>query len=225
MVEIDFSLNYHYVCFIDILGFSNMVKSDCETPKGGEQYIEKLYHVHNDLLVKDLVPGLNKIQFSDSVVLSAPFVNDKKQFEDFLVVVAKYQFSLFEENILTRGGIAHGKHFINDTFMFSYGLMEAYKLETISKYPRVLLSKDLVELIFPGKTFSSTSIIKQENDEEYFLDYFSLGKEDEIKHKIEEIISQNSPGEYSIKPKVRWLIDYYNFKFPQNPITPTSRFI
>ena len=35
-------LNNHFVAFVDLLGFSNMVNYDCERPDGEQQYIEIL---------------------------------------------------------------------------------------------------------------------------------------------------------------------------------------
>ena len=40
MLEGQIDLDYSIVAFVDILGFSNMVKSDCENKSGSTRYFE-----------------------------------------------------------------------------------------------------------------------------------------------------------------------------------------
>jgi hypothetical protein len=137
----------HFVAFLDILGFSNMVKFDFESSSQYKTYLNKLFQIYNyTSKLHDSNLDLNVMQFSDSIVLSVPF--SKEFFSSFISVIAKYQYDLFCEGILCRGGIAYGKHFFQEGFLFSNGLIDAYKIESeTAKHPRIVVSTDLIELI------------------------------------------------------------------------------
>ena len=96
-------LTSHFVAFIDILGFSEMVRSDCES-SNSPKYLELLYESHvraAALLGKDLEAGL--IQFSDSIVFSRPF--DLLSLGGFISAVATFQRSMLCDGLLCRGAL------------------------------------------------------------------------------------------------------------------------
>jgi hypothetical protein len=54
----------HFVAFIDLLGFSNMVKHGCESPETAHKYINKLKATHKQTKdLKDEIKDLQLIQF------------------------------------------------------------------------------------------------------------------------------------------------------------------
>ena len=61
----------HFVAFIDVLGFAEMVKHDTEAGDGDLLFVERLYEVHAAII--DLVGksglSIKLTQFSDSIVL------------------------------------------------------------------------------------------------------------------------------------------------------------
>ncbi|WP_249860044.1 hypothetical protein [Paenibacillus konkukensis] len=203
-----------FVAFIDLLGFSNMVKQDLEAPNGNERYIEKLYDIHQETLAitkSTLDMELNLIQFSDSVVLATPFIKEK--FEDFLKVISRYQHDLFCKGILSRGGIAYGKHFYKDGFMFSLGLIEAYRIESnVARFPRIVVSSDLMELIYPEKIHPETLPVIEENDGQIFLDYLSEINIEVLNSQRDLILRQAQSMNTSIREKYIWLMEYINHK-------------
>ncbi len=210
----DYILDYYFVAFVDILGFSNMVSQDCESPAENKQYISKLLKVHQDTanLSSSTLP-LQITQFSDSIVIVLPY--DENKFPKFLEVIAGYQYNLFCEGILCRGGVAYGQHFQNGTFMFSNGLIEAYNLEVkLAKYPRIIVSSDLMDLLYPDRTLLSSLNLIKENDNVFFLDYLKHGDQSICLTALEGILNVTNKTNAQYSSKHRWLIEYLYFTFP-----------
>ena len=170
-------LESHFVAFIDILGFSEMVRHDCES-SNSPKYLDILHKSHvqaTEILGEDLQTGL--IQFSDSIVFSRAF--DLAALDGFISSVANLQKSMFKNGLLCRGGITFGKHFVKDRFMFSKGMIDAYHLESLkAKFPRVIISENLLELAEPKINLSSLKLLRAD-DGLTFVDYLSPDSEDE----------------------------------------------
>jgi hypothetical protein len=199
----------HFVAFIDILGFSEMVRADCES-SDAPKHLERLYDSHvaaSASLGGDLQSGL--IQFSDSIVFSRPF--DLAALPDFLRSVGDWQKSLLLEGFLCRGGVTFGKHFVKDRFMFSKGLIDAYQLESSqAKHPRIVVSDNLIQLAMPATDASALNIIV-EDDGVAFVDYIRA-KDDAEKAKLilaaKNVIASAQGGPASVQEKMRWLASY-----------------
>ena len=67
MTPEDITLDYSIVAFVDVLGFSSMVKSDCESKNGKYYYFETLKSL-NERTRK--ITDCNITQFSDSIIFS-----------------------------------------------------------------------------------------------------------------------------------------------------------
>lgn len=217
------SFSFYFVTFIDILGFSLMVKNDCEANDKNE-YLSKLFKIHNNTKRLKRRKSLKIFQFSDSIIITSPY--DKSFFKKYLSIIAKTQIDLFHEGILTRGGISFGKHFEREDFIFSNGLIDAFFLEQKKAInPRIVVSNDLINLIYPNKLLPRDVPILKENDEEFFLDYFKIGSPDRIKLILEKKLNESKSKNLSVRNKIDWLINYFNFKFPQSKIHLNSRFL
>lgn len=205
-------LKYYFVAFLDLLGFSNMVKSDCESPPISAGFMNRLLEVHERTLnLYGSDADLDLVQFSDSVVLATPY--DKKKFSNFVRIVSKFQYNLFCQGLLCRGGIAYGKHFSSGTFLFSNGLIEAYKIEReIAKYPRVVVSTDLLELLYPNGSFDGDVPLIKQNDGVVFVDFLSNGQLNDSVPYLQSILDGAQSSSPSVKEKHSWLIEYFNYK-------------
>jgi hypothetical protein len=214
-------LKTYIVAFIDLLGFSAMVKHDCETANGEQRYIESLHKIYlKTKKLKETIDGLQLIQFSDSVVLAIPYGKDN--YTKFLKVISTYQYDLLETGILCRGGISYGKHFSTEDFLFSNGLIDAYRLESkVASTPRVVVSKELIELIPPSN--NNNEYLSQERDGVWFVKYLN-GTDDESWNAICLAISDDLSHNPSIRNKQIWLIDYYNHQFSGNVHKEIPRF-
>jgi hypothetical protein len=209
---------FYFIAFLDILGFSNMVKYDFESSFENKIYLKKLFNIYNyTSKIQEPSLGLNIVQFSDSVVLSVPY--SEGLFSQFISIIAKYQHDLFCEGILCRGGIAYGKHFIQESFVFSNGLIDAYRIESeIAKYPRIVVSNDLIELIYKnGKLDKSVPLIK-ENDGLFFVDFLEGRDLITSSENLKSILNTNISSSASIKEKHRWLTEYFDFKALQHSV-------
>src|SRR5262245_56824982 len=112
------ALAHHFVAFLDLLGFSAMVAGEAEHAGDDRSSFLKLRDAHQQTRSRfEKMPGYTLFQFSDSIVLARQF--DKHALPEFLGVVADYQRSLLERELLCRGGIAYGKHFVDGSFLFS----------------------------------------------------------------------------------------------------------
>lgn len=202
-------LGSHFVAFVDILGFSEMVKADCES-SDPPRYLQLLYDSHIraiGLFGKDLQAGL--IQFSDSIVFSKPF--DLGQLAGFLDALAIWQKSLLLDGLLCRGGVTFGKHFVKDKFLFSKAMIDAYVLENSrARFPRIVVSDDLLQLASSTVSISSLKLYK-EDDGATFIDYLRCDSEDD-KNILTQAINAitDDAGEYScgVQEKLRWLTRY-----------------
>ncbi|AWM12571.1 hypothetical protein DI487_00910 [Flavobacterium sediminis] len=209
-------LDYHFVAFLDILGYSNMVKSDLEGPSGEEKYFQKLLDLHketNSLKYEKLEFTL--IQFSDSIIISAPF--DHSSFHSFSKLIAEYQLKLLLRGILIRGGVTYGKHYYKDDFLFSSGLIDAYGIESkLARYPRIIISNDLFELMVSHKVNLEYTL----NDNNYkIIDFIKTSSIEQVQISIiNDIIEKLERNKNeTISEKGLWLKEYINFKIPSTP--------
>lgn len=208
-------LDYHFVAFLDILGYSNMVKSDLEGPPGEEKYFQKLLQLHkgtNELKYENL--DFTLIQFSDSIIISAPY--NPKTFHSFSKLIAEYQFKLLLNKIAIRGGITFGKHFFKEDFLFSSALIDAYGIESkLARYPRVIVSDDLYELLYSNLV--NLEFIAFDNNYKIIDFLHNTILDDNHIQIMNDIVTklENNKSE-TISEKGSWLKEYLNYKIPTN---------
>jgi len=162
------------------------------------------------LLGQDLEAGL--IQFSDSVVLSKPF--NIQELGSFLNAIAGWQRELILRGLLCRGGIAFGKHFVKDKFLFSKAMIDAYKLESSqAKFPRILVSSDLIELAYGQVDFGPLPLLKEE-DGAIFVNYLKVtdaGLQTRLKDSIDKVVKDAAGASSDVQEKIRWLARYSDY--------------
>ncbi len=206
-------LKQHFVAFLDILGFSQMVEAGGDSVS---ENLQKLYRCHQAaaaIFAEDANCSIT--QFSDSIVLSKPY--DPNEFKWFAEAIANYQRLLLNEGLLCRGGVAVNTHFSNNSFTFSAGLIDAYRIESQhARYPRIVVSQDLLELVLPplgaGKL---PKYLAKEDDGLVFVDYLwvtrskSPGK---LSAVIKDVVAAlGSSDSASVREKGRWLASYSDF--------------
>lgn len=207
MVQTYYDLDYAIVAFVDILGFSEMVKSDCENKSGSLKFFEILKNIN---LKAKRISGCNITQFSDSVIFSLPL--SEKNYLKMIKIISDYQYELLRNSIICRGAMAYGKHYIENEFMFSQALIEAYQLETTeAKYPRIIISSNLREF-FETKYKHIPNTIK-EKDGYFFIDYLKRENKDEIKKILQKYNSNLYKYSLGVREKYYWLFEYWEFIF------------
>src|SRR5258708_5671754 len=119
------ALDFGVVGFLDILGFSDMVTADSEGQTA--TYLPRILEV---VAVVRNTPGaaeFNLRVFSDSIVLSTAL--SEENILRLIQIVRTIQREFVKRNILIRGGVAYGKHFVDPVVLFSHALVRAYELE------------------------------------------------------------------------------------------------
>ena len=184
----------YIVAFVDILGFTEFVrKYDLGILPNVLEEINNAFNTSNDFLTMNLSKGehdmfnwkkyLKVKLFSDCLCAAIPTkINYNDWYYNFLffnLYIATYQILLMEKGFFSRGGISMGSFFSNENMIFSGALVDAVELEKNAVYPRVLLSKGLLEKISKhpeannnilGEMFAYT-----ENDD-FFLNAFNIEK-------------------------------------------------
>lgn len=199
----------HFVAFLDVLGFKEMVGHDLSNDK--TEYLRKLYKCHQSAArIFHDDPDCEITQFSDSIVISKPY--DATEFAGFVAHVADYQRLLLDEELLCRGGIAVNKHYSAGSFIFSAGLIDAYGVESLmARYPRVVISPDVMELIYPEKTVKPAFLV-EEDDGLWFIDYLGLTARKRpatLRSAVGNIVSiLGKSKNSSVREKAHWLASY-----------------
>ena len=143
------------VCFLDILGFSEIVKNIVE--------VQRIIQIIDDV-VTEAIPidkqgiyptsPIIKTALSDSIVLSIYLPNGKyealKTLRYLLHVVETIQLRCALSDVWIRGGISWGElhHATNGGNVVGIALVKAYRLEQEAKYPRVILDPSLIPDFF-----------------------------------------------------------------------------
>jgi hypothetical protein len=161
----------HIVAFIDILGFKNLVEAsetDSITLDTIHNFLEYFFawqtgqpntwdhtFIHHDLDVQKnsaayKVQDLHCTCFSDSLVVSMPYDPSRvcQQFSTFVSNLAHIGSKFIQAGVLLRGGIAEG-NLVHDLKGIIYGTAfnEAVEIEKKAKYPRIILSAGLINLL------------------------------------------------------------------------------
>ena len=109
----DYSYERRIVCFIDILGFSNLVKDTVDNGFRGHSNLLNVCEALNkldDLLLtlseKLKVNDVRTTQFSDSIVISFPWNEEDNSIVAAIFMIKNYQvFLIMQHGVLLRGGI------------------------------------------------------------------------------------------------------------------------
>jgi len=200
------------VCFLDILGFRSMVANDIA--KGESANLQTLQELMAEVAPSAFRAGVFARQFSDSIILSAPF--QKERLLSFLDYVTSFQRRCVCRSVLIRGGIGIGHHYASETLLFSEGLIRAYEIEsTTSRYPRVVVDEELLLLARHLDNSLETGLTQRlmvDFDGAPFLDYLAGGNLDEHERSVKQILQGRALVSPSVLEKHRWLAEYHNHK-------------
>jgi hypothetical protein len=136
--------NERYVAFVDILGFSAIVrKTDHDTtPNRIDALVKALTEIGSHHPAINEGDDFQFQSFSDSIVMSSA-----STFTGLLHIlhsISDLSIRLLRTGLLTRGGIAKGKLHHDQAVIFGPAFLDAYDIEeNIAKYPRVILSREV----------------------------------------------------------------------------------
>lgn len=217
------------VVFIDILGFSSMVKiTDNDNSKSAGKkneaiatlvnLTEALNFIKNEVKkLKSLnLPTIRLSQFSDSLVISSKEKSNEILFIfNFLKLLQVQLLSKYE--ILIRGGVVKGKLIHDEQILVGPAMVDAYNLESkCANSPRIVVMPSVRNIYDNERKKSGIekkySVLKQDYDGMFYIDYFNnleskfVESEVEYINKIEKIINMNSKRrDVTIKVKYYWM--------------------
>ena len=158
--------------------------------------------------------------FSDNVVIAQRIKKDclADQIISILNLVSLIQFeALIQFDFPLRGGITIGELFIDESIVWGTGLIEAYNIENnLANYPRVIVTQKVIESYdtCSSKTVNLYSIIKEDNDGLWFVDYFLAAPNLEIIPAISASLRDKAMShaneDIRVRQKVNWIIAYFN---------------
>jgi hypothetical protein len=147
-----------YVAFLDILGFKELVFSkESEAKEKIERYLGIVDSTINYLknIPEKQMSGLEYIVISDSIILSVPCSESQEKSQEenleklrhLCVAIAQLQYHLAIKDIWLRGAICYGETYINESKhqIIGKAYIEAYNLESLATYPRVILDKKIIK--------------------------------------------------------------------------------
>jgi hypothetical protein len=215
-----------YVAFIDILGFSAIVRQSEGSSSRAKELVGILETIPTlpQEFADDLKRDDFKTQsFSDCIVMSEN--GSPSGLFSLLASATTLTFVLLSKGVFTRGGIAKGKLHHSDKVVFGPAMLDAYRLEsTIARYPRILVDKAThLDYLHPSfaaicETYERSPKLRFDNDGPPFLDILMLMRiasgdfAEEVAgcHTALQRALDDSIYEPSHFEKLRWLTIYWN---------------
>jgi hypothetical protein len=151
------------VCFIDVLGYSEIVRQFELTQD--LSIVEKIQIAFNESMDFISSPDVNVFTkeqidqykkrilfktFSDNIMIAAIYSETTffTIFEYVLTFSNAFQNNMLRRGVYTRGGISHGLFYSDENIIFSHALVKAYEVESkIALYPRIVIDKLTVDKI------------------------------------------------------------------------------
>ncbi|MCI8963576.1 MAG: hypothetical protein HFG37_07665 [Eubacterium sp.] len=182
--------------------------------------------------------GVQVTTFSDSAIISYPISYDGGLFH-VLIDLIHLQIDLSNLGIFIRGGVSIGLAYHDKYNAFGPAMNDAYMLESKeAKFPRIILtSQTLNSGVAASKNHQNhsdisllKSIIKQDKDGFYYLDYLRQFQELDYPEydyyiwltRIRDHLINNLNLYYSdteIYHKYLWMLDYWNDVFNSSNLT------
>lgn len=237
---------YRILAFVDILGFKNMIQQSTCNSLEQKRILTAMNIIHSYKELNDFGfdgEGLRKYgvqvtTFSDSAIISYPISYDGGLFH-VLIDLIHLQIDLSNLGIFIRGGVSIGLAYHDKYNAFGPAMNDAYMLESKeAKFPRIILtSQTLNSGVAASRNHQNLSdisllksIIKQDKDGFYYLDYLRQFQELDYPEydyyiwltRIRDHLINNLNLYYSdteIYHKYLWMLDYWNDVFNSSNLT------
>lgn len=184
-------LKKSFVCFADILGFSQLSKEAIDSGKGDE-FLFKIRNALNSAyegVRENSSSSLSSDRFfsikifTDNIVVGYPIdwptiSLGESELGHMFRTFSQFQLNLALAGYLVRGGIAFGDHYMDDDIVFGDALLAAAKEDNGGGAPKITFSASAVEVLrhhlgFYGRAEYSpqSSELLQEQDGSVFINY------------------------------------------------------
>ncbi len=242
-----------YCLFIDLLGFSaDMLQAELD--KTYQQHFLSVYNAfyeatnnirYNTEFYNNISSELYRAWecklFSDNILLGSPLnqsIHEESLFGRIIEEIANCQLKLTLNGYFVRGGWSIGNLYIDEVMAYGASLVEAVGLEKKAKFPRIILSNEMLNIVnrhfdfykMPHEAPQNSDLLIS-NDGEVFVNYLNriiyieeglfYEKQDIITHKnliLQNLLKfekANLPFEEreKILAKYKWVADYHNYFF------------
>lgn len=226
-----YSYERRIVCFIDILGFSNIVKGTVTSGIRGASGLRNICGALNmlddfRLTLSEAMKAkdVRTTQFSDSVVISFPWNEEDNSIVSAIFWIKNYQvFLIMQHGVLLRGGITVGDIIHNEKMIVGPAMIDAYTLESKKALnPRIIIDSNVVfmfEKVYgrcrKNNKKIDTTLINIDDDDLFYVDYFNFSEKDrtgcffyynDYLHQLKMLVAENKDnGDARIREKYSWM--------------------
>ncbi len=178
------------VCYVDILGFSQLSR-EAIVAKRGNEFLQRVRIALNSgyARMRESAGWLSSERrfstkvFTDNVVVGYPIQDlplsyGEGELGSIFDVFSEFQLGLAMEGFLVRGGVSIGMHYMDDDIVFGDALLEAVEQDKAGGAPKITLSKSAVEAVRHHIGFYSepnespqSQVLLQDADGSIFIDY------------------------------------------------------
>lgn len=171
------------VCYMDVLGFKNLVKDSVGSPEIRDQIHKLLTDMNNlgklnelvedyclagvsvnnkdiSIFTSDGMSGLGVKSemsfFSDSFIFSYRLTQRPEDLADVYVVLDELTYTLFQmlrTGVFVRGGLAYGDAYHKDNVCFGPAVVKAVELEGDAAFPIIGIDKSFFDEASPDSVF------------------------------------------------------------------------
>lgn len=154
MTENSYVYTHRAVAFLDVLGFKEKLK------EFEQEAIENIEEKHYSKKANDFIEAFNhaisKLDkdkfsyylFSDNICITAKMeTNTANSYIELLMVIAELYFEFVKRGYFLRGGVDYGLFIDKASLALGVPLANAYILENLAIYPRIVLSNDFIKQI------------------------------------------------------------------------------
>lgn len=208
-----------YVAFLDMLGFTALVRSAPGDDGKLKEIIEAISRLRNTAASNPRL-GMHTTSFSDCIVISA----DRTQagLLEMLQSIKTIAENLLVVGMFLRGGLAVGELCHDLQYMFGPGMIEAYDLERSARIPAVLVSAEVYKDILAAglEVFIAKESAPSGHHHVHYLVQFEFyenipepgllildGPALLVRHYIAAGLVS---GDASIREKAEWMEGYWN---------------
>jgi hypothetical protein len=152
----EYNYTQHLLAYLDVMGFQEILE---KKPERALLVVEEINNLKRlledgeqlgfslDVKAKGLSSRRNVSSFSDLIVISYEYSPENLEelfetFQQLVLEVAYIILRLAEKDIYIRGAVTQGELYHQDGVITGSGLVDAYKLEGVAGYPRVIVSHD-----------------------------------------------------------------------------------
>lgn len=234
-------LSDSFVCFADILGFTNLCEQAIKNKNGNQflkiikesiekayEFIDPVFHSYENRYEYSI-----KV-FTDNIVIGYPLSNPLDYYGEhelarILDGFSAYQLKLALDGFYLRGAISFGKNYMDDLIVFGDALIDAHRIEEKGGPPRIVLSQKALAMLkkqivsyFPPTNAPQFNMLLKDIDGAIFMNYLHLVTIAESEGFIDiDILNEHRyrikenleshSHEPNILSKYEWLANYHNY--------------